>query len=187
MTKRYPPDIPEEQDDDELSLFRQSVADATPHDPKPFITKRPKPPARARFKRADEAQVLRDSLELETLQGILDNGDHLNYCRAGVSEQILRKLRRGRYSVQAEVDLHGLTVAKARLELNDFLAECRREHLSCVRVIHGKGLRSGNGGPVLKHKVAVWLKLANYVIAYTSARPMDGGTGALYVLLEKIR
>lgn len=187
MTKRYPPDIPGDYDDDESSLFRRSVADATPHEPKPFIKKRPKPPARARFKRADEAQVLRDSLELDTLPGMLDNGDHLNYCREGVSEQILRKLRRGRYSVQAEVDLHGLTVAKARLELNAFLAECRREHLSCVRVIHGKGLRSGNGGPVLKFKVALWLKLANYVIAYTSARPMDGGTGALYVLLERAR
>ena len=131
--------------------------------------------------------MLRDSLEVESLQGILDNGDHLNYCREGVSEQILRKLRRGRYSLQAEVDLHGLTVPKARVELNDFLAECRRERLSCVRVIHGKGLRSGNGGPVLKSKVALWLKLANYVIAYTSARPTDGGTGALYVLLERIR
>jgi DNA-nicking Smr family endonuclease len=187
VTKRYPPGVPEDEDGDELTLFRRSVADAIPHDPKPFITKRPKPPARARFKRADEAQVLRDSLEVESLQGILDNGDHLNYCREGVSEQILRKLRRGRYSLQAEVDLHGLTVAKARVELNDFLAECRRERLSCVRVIHGKGLRSGNGGPVLKFKVALWLKLANYVIAYTSARPVDGGTGALYVLLEKIR
>jgi DNA-nicking Smr family endonuclease len=187
VTKRYPPDIPEDEDTDELSLFRRSVADATPHDPKPFITKRPKPPARARFKRADEAQVLRESLEGESLPGILDNGDHLNHCREGVSEQILRKLRRGRYSLQAEVDLHGLTVAKARIELNDFLAECRRERLSCVRVIHGKGLRSGNGGPVLKSKVAVWLSQANFVIAYTSARPMDGGTGALYVLLEKIR
>jgi len=187
VTKRYPPETPEDEHDDELSLFRRSVADATPHDPKPFITKRPKPPARARFKRADEAQVLRDSLEVETLQGILDNGDHLNYCREGVSEQILRKLRRGRYSVQAEVDLHGLTVPKARVELNDFLVECRREHVSCVRVIHGKGLRSGNGGPVLKTKVAVWLKLAKHVVAYTSARPMDGGTGALYVLLEKLR
>jgi DNA-nicking Smr family endonuclease len=172
---------------DDSTLFRAHVADATPHEAKPFLPRRAKPAPKAKFKRADEAQVLHDSLELQSLEGILDNGDHLNYCRSGVSEQILRKLRKGRFSVQAEIDLHGLTVVRAREELNSFLAECRREHVGCVRVIHGKGLRSGHVGPVLKSKVALWLKQANYVVAYSSARPVDGGTGALYVLLERIR
>ena len=176
-----------ESSPEDRELFRAHVADATPHAAKSFLPKRAKPAARATFKRADEAQVLRDSLELSSLEGILDNSVHLNYCRSGVSEHILRKLRKGRYSVQAEIDLHGLTVVRAREELNSFLAECRREHLGCVRVIHGKGLRSGNAGPVLKSKVAVWLKQASHVVAYTSARPVDGGTGALYVLLERLR
>ncbi len=187
MKKRPAHEPAAESGHEDSGLFRAHVADATPHAAKPFLPKRTKPVPRAKFKRADEAQVLHESLELQSLEGILDNGDHLNYCRSGVSDQILRKLRGGRFSVQAELDLHGLNVARAREELNDFLAECRREHLGCVRVIHGKGLRSGHTGPVLKFKVALWLKQASYVVAYTSARPVDGGTGALYVLLERIR
>ncbi|MCJ7557569.1 MAG: Smr/MutS family protein [Gammaproteobacteria bacterium] len=187
MKKRQAHPPPKESSHEDSELFRAHVADATPHAAKPFLPKRTKPAPRAKFKRADEAQVLGDSLDLSSLEGILDNGDHLNYCRSGVSEQILRKLRRGRFSVQAEIDLHGLTVVRAREELNSFLAECRREQLGCVRIVHGKGLRSGHAGPVLKSKVAVWLRQAVYVVAYTSARPVDGGTGALYVLLERIR
>jgi DNA-nicking Smr family endonuclease len=184
VKKPAPINRPPEPTHDEVNLFRQSVADAKPHQPKPFVEKRPRPDPKATFRRADEAQVLRDSLDPHGLQDIVDNGDHLSYRRQGVSEDILRKLRRGRYSVQAEIDLHGLTVPMAREELNSFLSQCRIERASCVRIIHGKGLRSGNNGPVLKAKVALWLKQANYVIAYASAKPADGGTGALYVLLE---
>lgn len=172
-------------DEDDLALFRQSVSDALPHEPAQLPVARPKPPPRARFRRADEARVLQDSLE--DSDHPMDNGDHLDYCRQGVNLQILRRLRRGRYKVQAETDLHGLTVPRARAELNGFLAECLREGLGCVRIIHGKGLRSGNGGPVLKSKVARWLKQTSRVVAYTSARPVDGGTGALYVLLDTTR
>jgi DNA-nicking Smr family endonuclease len=184
VKKPTPMRRPLELTGEEMILFRESVADAKPHKPKPFLSKRPKPRAMAKFKRADEALVLQDSLDTDSLDGVLDNGDHLTYRREGVSDQILRKLRRGRYSVQAEVDLHGLTVPMAREALNSFLAECRKERASCVRIIHGKGLNSGHSGPVLKSKVALWLKQASFVIAYASARQVDGGTGALYVLLE---
>jgi DNA-nicking Smr family endonuclease len=172
---------------DDASLFRQSMADARPLKREAEPPSRPKPPAKARFRRADEARVLIDSLDLGHGPEILDNGDHLNFRRPEVSGLVLKKLQRGKYRLQAEVDLHGLTVVQARDELAGFLKECRQEHLSCVRVIHGKGLGSGNKGPVLKSKVALWLKQSDLVLAYTSARPVDGGTGALYVLLQRKR
>lgn len=175
------------RDDDDVLLFRQSMADARPLKRSAEPPPRPKPPASARFRKADEARVLRDSLDPSMDPEVLDNGDHLHYRRAGVSDQLLKKLQRGRFRLQAEVDLHGLTVPMARRALADFLGECRQDGLTCVRVIHGKGLGSGNKGPVLKAKVARWLKQAEPVLAYSSARPNDGGTGALYVLLERRR
>lgn len=182
MDKGKPTGSENKQDDS--SLFRQSMADAKPLKRETELPARPKPPARARFRRADEARVLLDSLDAEHGPEILDNGDHLNFRRSDVSNLVLKKLQRGKYRLQAEVDLHGLTVAQAREELANFLKECRQERLSCVRIIHGKGLGSGNKGPVLKSKVALWLKQSERVVAYTSARPVDGGTGALYVLLQ---
>jgi DNA-nicking Smr family endonuclease len=96
---------------------------------------------------------------------------------------VLRKLRRGQYRVQAELDLHGLTVPEAKEELRAFLADALEHHIRCVRVIHGKGLRSGHRGPVLKGVVSNVLRRVGPVLAYVSARHVDGGTGAVYVLL----
>jgi DNA-nicking Smr family endonuclease len=97
---------------------------------------------------------------------------------------VLKKLRRGQYRVQAELDLHGLTVAEAKSALRDFLAHALAEHTRCVRIIHGKGLRSGPRGPVLKHAVGGVLRRVAAVLAVVSARDVDGGTGAVYVLLS---
>lgn len=115
----------------------------------------------------------------------LATGDELVYRRNGVQSSVMRRLRRGYYRCQAEIDLHGMVVATARLSLADFLQEAHDFNYRCVRIIHGKGLRSGHRGPVLKTKVTGWLRQRNEVLAYISARPVDGGTGALYVLLRK--
>jgi DNA-nicking Smr family endonuclease len=96
---------------------------------------------------------------------------------------VLRRLRRGEFRIQREIDLHGLTVAEAKLALRQFLIETLEQQVRCVRVIHGKGLRSGHRGPVLKTTVSAVLRRTGAVLAYVSARPVDGGTGALYVLL----
>ena len=96
----------------------------------------------------------------------------------------MRKLARGRFSVQAEIDLHGMTVAEARPRLNDFIDNCVRQNLLCVRIVHGKGLGSGDRGPVLKNSVNAWLRKWDAVLAFVSARQVDGGTGAVYVLLQ---
>ena len=102
-----------------------------------------------------------------------------------MQQAILRKLRRGQFQVGAALDLHGMTVATARDALAAFLQHARRDSLGCVRIIHGKGKRSHHRGPVLKQKINHWLRQRDEVLAFCSARPMDGGTGAIYVLLRK--
>lgn len=111
-------------------------------------------------------------------------GEELVYVRAGVPMNVLKNLRRGHWVVQDELDLHGLTAMQARAATASFLAECTRRGTRCVRIIHGKGLRSPNREPVLKRKLARWLMLWDEVLAYCEARPSDGGSGAVIVLLR---
>jgi len=108
----------------------------------------------------------------------------LSFQRAGVRIQVMRRLRRGLYPVDDELDLHGLTQSAARNQLADFLAHSRDGGLRCVRIIHGKGYRSGARGPVLKVAVNLWLRRHMDVMAFVSARAIDGGAGAVYVLLR---
>jgi DNA-nicking Smr family endonuclease len=108
----------------------------------------------------------------------------LVFHRPQVQPAVLRKLRRGEYRVQREIDLHGLTVAEAKLALREFLIRALEQQVRCVRIVHGKGLRSGHRGPVLKAAVGAVLRRSGAVMAFVSARPVDGGTGAVYVLLS---
>jgi len=98
----------------------------------------------------------------------------------------MRKLARGNYAVQAEIDLHGMTVLEAKPRLAEFIEECARSGHRCVRVVHGKGLGSGQRGPVLKASVNRWLRRWDHVLAFVSTRQVDGGTGAVYVLLQDL-
>ena len=100
-------------------------------------------------------------------------------------ETVLRRLRRGQYRVEDEIDLHGLTVQEASEQLSAFLRAARARQLRCVRIIHGKGLRSGTRGPVLKNTVNALLRRCDPVLAFASARPVAGGTGAALVLLGR--
>ncbi|HZO24282.1 MAG TPA: Smr/MutS family protein [Steroidobacteraceae bacterium] len=175
-------------DEDEARLFREAVRDVKPLArevsrpviPVPGI---PRPQPRARFARADRQAVLEESLYGEVADPELAGGEELVFRRPGVQPTIVRKLRRGYYRVQAELDLHGLTVADAKQVLREFIASALEHHLRCVRIIHGKGLRSGHRGPVLKAAMAHVLRRTGHVLAYVSARQVDGGTGAVYVLL----
>jgi DNA-nicking Smr family endonuclease len=168
--------------DEDRELFRKALDGVRPLEDRPEPPSRPPPPPRARFRRADERQVLAESLAANP-EAESDTGEDLNFRRAGVSLPTFRKLRRGEISVRDEIDLHGMTAAEARVALYEFLAEAGRLDFRCVRVIHGKGNRSGHQGPVLKRKLGRWLQLRDDVLAYCSARPVDGGTGAVYVLL----
>jgi DNA-nicking Smr family endonuclease len=108
----------------------------------------------------------------------------LSFQRGGVRTQVMRRLRRGLYPVDDELDLHGLNQSAARSQLADFIARSRDGVLRCVRIIHGKGYRSGARGPVLKTAVNFWLRRHMDVMAFVSARAIDGGAGAVYVLLR---
>jgi DNA-nicking Smr family endonuclease len=140
--------------------------------------------ARARQRERDEAavmhQAISDEFDVETL---LDTDETLSYRRADIAAEVVRKLRRGVWAIQAQLDLHGLRREQARERLNDFVHDAHRSGLRCVRVIHGKGNGSPGREPILKHKVKTWLVQKREVIAFTQARASDGGAGALLVLL----
>jgi DNA-nicking Smr family endonuclease len=165
-------------------LFRAAVRDVKPLPQRrraPVATR--KPPARAKFTAADRALVLVESLKGFGEGDVLDSGDEISFRRAGVQNSVMRKLKRGEYRVEDVCDLHGLRVDEAKAALRQFLAEALGRGLKCVRIIHGKGHGSGNRGPVLKTAVNMILRKTGPVLAFTSARRVDGGTGAINVLL----
>jgi DNA-nicking Smr family endonuclease len=145
---------------------------------------RPKPKARARFRRLDEKAVLDESLHHHPGDEWVDTGEELQYRRDHIRSDTIRRLRRGEFVIESDLDLHGLTVEQSRECLKLFLVDCRRRGLGCVRVVHGKGLRSGPRGPVIKRAINHWLQRVSFVVAFASAPVRDGGTGAIYVLLN---
>lgn len=135
--------------------------------------------------RRDEQAVLSEAISDEfDPEVLLDTDESLFYCRPGISHEVVRKLRRGHWIVQAQLDLHGMRRDEAREALADFIRETVKRGLRCVRVIHGKGLGSIGKEPVLKGKVRAWLVQKAEVIAFCQARPHDGGAGAVLVLLQ---
>ena len=174
--------MPIEEDDEEL--FRSAMRDVKRLPAKAPTLKTPKPPPQARFRRADDQAVLVESLQVPEDAALLGTGDEVSFRRPHIKEAVLIKLRRGQYAVDAEIDLHGLTAPQAKQALRDFITDAVARHLHCVRVVHGKGRRSGPRGPVLKNIVNHWLQRSNLVLAFGSARAVDGGSGAVYVLLR---
>ena len=172
-------------EEEDRELFRQAVADAKPlprHGK--ILRRRAAPPPYPVQSHLDEHAALAESLSgAWTAQDWLDAGDEPNFVRSGVARQVLRKLRSGAWVVQDQLDLHGLDRHQAREALAGFLASCVKRGVRCVRIIHGKGLGSKNREPVLKAKVKLWLARRAEVLAYCQARPVDGGSGALVVLL----
>jgi DNA-nicking Smr family endonuclease len=145
-----------------------------------------KPRAPVPFQRLeDDRQVLRDSLSDDAQHDLeLESGDTLVFTRPGLSRQVLRKLRSGYWATQDQLDLHGSRSDEARSLLVTFLAQAVRRGQRCVLVVHGKGLGSKNREPVLRRKVAGWLAQRSEVLAFCQARPVDGGSGAVVILLK---
>ena len=172
--------------EDEIALFRQAVADVRPLRAGTRVlhpARKPRPvPLQTLL---DRREVLADSLSDHVYWAdSLESGEELAFLRPGLQNQVLRKLRRGHWITQGELDLHGLTTAEAKLELVQFLQQCRKNAMRCVRIIHGKGLRSKNREPVLKNKVAHWLMQRDEILAFCQAPAADGGGGAMLVLLR---
>jgi DNA-nicking Smr family endonuclease len=176
--------------------FRDAVRDVKPlaHTPPAGGLAKPRPKARLR-KLASATESLDETMPLIQAPMVEPSSDVaagsaaagggvLSFHRAGVRTQVVRRLRRGLIPIEDELDLHGLSQAAARDHLAEFLANSRYAGKRCVRIIHGKGYRSGARGPVLKMAVDLWLRRHLDVMAFTSARAIDGGTGAVYVLLR---
>jgi DNA-nicking Smr family endonuclease len=172
--------------DEDKEAFRKAMSGAKPLKTDGRVpVEKPKLKPRARFRRADESAVLAESLEddIDTIEH--HSGGALRFQRQHVGRRTMRKLTRGGFSVQAEIDLHGMTLAEAKPRLQDFIQYNAERDRLCVRVVHGKGLGSGERGPVLKSAVNAWLRRWDNVIAFVSTRQVDGGTGAVYVLLQR--
>ncbi len=170
------------------SLFREATRDVRRLSTEPRHDLGRGRPPRARLSRAARvarlAGILADPQQSHT-PGIA-TGDALSFRRDGVAEQAFRQLRRGQVPVEAELDLHGLTAARAEAALTLFLAEALAHQLEGLRIVHGKGLRSGERGPVLQWLVTDFLRRVGAVQAFTSARGADGGSGATLVLLAPV-
>lgn len=133
----------------------------------------------------DEAAVMREALSDEfDIETLLHTDEQLSFRRPGIGPEVVRKLREGSWSIQRQIDLHGLRTDEAREALGRFIREAHQAGLRCVRVVHGKGLGSPGRMPVLKARVLRWLVQKNEVMAFVQARPAEGGAGALVVLLR---
>jgi len=136
----------------------------------------------------DEKAVLREAISDEfDVSTLLETDEHLSFRRPGIGPDVTRKLRRGDWSIQRQLDLHGLRRDDAREVLSLFIREAHRHGIRCVRVIHGKGLGSPGKAPILKSRVHSWLVQKTEVLAFVQAKPADGGAGALVVLLMASR
>lgn len=165
--------------------LHQSMGRVQPLAAPPRVALRTEPPPPVPVqKQRDEQAVLREALsdgfDASTL---LDTDDGLSFRRPGVGRDVVHKLRRGDWRIQAEMDLHGCRTDEAREQLAQFVREAHREGLRCLRVVHGKGLGSPGREPVLKGKVHSWLVQKQQVLAFVQAPAAQGGAGALLVLL----
>jgi DNA-nicking Smr family endonuclease len=170
---------------DEQNPFRRAMRDVKPLQVEERVVARPQP--KARLRRSPD-QIPRGAMARHLADvdaGDVDTGEELLFRGPGISERVFKRLRRGGFSIQDELDLHGMTVAQARDALKLFISECADAHRGCVRVIHGKGLGSGHRGPVLKAHVNRWLRHWDSVLAFATARTRDGGSGAVYVLIKR--
>ena len=172
--------------DRQRQLFAHTVGAVTPlpaHGLAPQTVKPPEPLPRQR--EADELAALQEALSDEVdIESLLLTDDGLSFHRSGVAPDVVTRLRRGHWSIQGELDLHGLRREEARDELAGFMKEASRRGWRCLRVVHGKGLGSPGRQPVLKAKVQRWLGQHDAVLAFTQASAPQGGAGALIVLLR---
>lgn len=170
----------------ERRLFELSVGAVEPlRHPERVLHDTPRPAPEPLQRQADERQVLLQALSDEIdIDSLLDTDESLSFRREGIGVEVVRKLRRGHWSLQAQLDLHGLRRDAAREALGHFVAESARRGLRCVRVVHGKGHGSPGRQPVLKARVRRWLVQKSEVLAFVQARPSEGGAGALIVLLS---
>lgn len=193
VTLQPSPKIDEASVANDMELFLKEIEGVTPLPERPtrlfFHCPKGLPPK-------PKSKIQRDRLSFfqhvygETRIDVCHKEGFVEGCAPNVSKELMSKLRAGRFSYQAYLDLHGFKKEDAQLELNRFILRSYALGITCVLVIHGKGYNSKETGPILKEMVPYWLStspLRKIVLAFCSARPYDGGTGALYVLLRRWR
>lgn len=173
----------DDSDDEARALFRGAVGPVRRLKDDRITPSRP---PKQRYRPPPSATAI-DNDNLPLGHGTLTAADTLFHARPGVQNKLLRKLRRGQLPVSAELDLHGQTRAQALASLEQFLAQCRARRYRCVRIIHGKGYSSTSSHPVLKNTLNAWLQHEHGILAFCSAPPAQGGTGAVNVLLRMPR
>ncbi len=173
----------------EKDLFTRAIGATEPLKRKAAVALAPVPPAPIPVQhQLDEQRVLRESLSDEfDVTTLLDVDDAMSFRRPGIGTDVTARLRKGDWTIQAQVDLHGLRSDEAREALGGFIRTAYKQGLRCVRVVHGKGLGSPGRQPVLKTKTRRWLIQKNEVLAFVQAKPAEGGAGALVVLLAPAR
>ncbi|MGZ4958781.1 MAG: Smr/MutS family protein [Methylomonas sp.] len=168
---------------DDANLFRAAVGKVRTIDTNTIVLKpdkKPRPfPA---FKPLEQVDPLQNDVDdnLETLY----QEDKVGFIAPGLQKNVLKKLRKGYYGLDADIDLHGLSSREAQLQLLRFLHYCVEDGCRCVQIVHGKGYHSPDNQPVLKNDINLWLRQHKDVLAFCSTPPRAGGTGALYVLLR---
>lgn len=171
-------------DDSELALFRAVMHDVAPLTATDkVILRKPNVPPIPRSCKTFQEDIPQDALSDHIIVEIAQ-GDNWSFVRPGMSHQTLRRLRRGHWQIQGNLDLHGFTRDQARQELSVFLDMCIQKKFRCIRIIHGKGLGSKNREPVLKTRIGNWLMQRMEVLAFCQAKPEDGGSGAILILLK---
>jgi DNA-nicking Smr family endonuclease len=176
------------QEEDDMSLFLSAM------DGVEQITERgeaPAPNPRLPEMIDENAEALAELAEMVAGQGdftVADTDEYIEGAAPGIDARLLRSLRRGDFSLQGRLDLHGMTQVQAKEAVDRFLTDSRRTNKRCVLIVHGRGLNSPDQVPVLKERMREWLnqkRLGKTVLAFATARPQDGGTGAVYVLLRR--
>ncbi|MBU6224755.1 MAG: Smr/MutS family protein [Burkholderiales bacterium] len=169
----------------ERNLFTRAVGKVAPIANQERVWSPPqRPRPRPLQQDLDDEAVMQESMSDEfDITTLLDADDQLSFRRPGIGTDVTRKLRKGEWSIQGQIDLHGLRSDQARTAMGQFIRDAKRMGWRCVRVVHGKGLGSPGKEPVLKSKVQRWLVQKNEVLAFVQAKPSDGGGGALVVLL----
>lgn len=150
------------------------------------ITPKPSPSPVPRETLKDQHRILEESLDISLEFEGSQPGDSLSFRKNRIQKKTFQKLKKGQYGIEAELDLHGMTIAEAQAALARFIHAAHEKNIRCVQIIHGKGYGSSHQGPKLKPMVNQWLRQRKEILAFCSARPADGGTGAVYVLLKSL-
>ncbi|APW37102.1 DNA mismatch repair protein MutS [Rhodoferax koreense] len=167
-----------------LFMLAVGAVNPLPDQRKAELRKAQPEPVATQLQRDEQAVLVEAISDGFDASNLLDTDDALSYRRQGIGADVTRRLRKGEWSIQRQIDLHGLRSDAARDALSGFIRDAQKHGIRCVRVVHGKGLSSPGKTPVLKGKVRNWLVQKNEVLAFVQARPIDGGAGALVVLLK---